>query len=393
MKILLKPFAELATRYKSDDFFRARLKLTILYTLVMTIVLVLFSVFLFVRVEQQLVKLSSDNHSAEFITKEQAVAIAQAQNPQAPITDIEEESLNDTLVYVVEMYQNEQVTDIYIDRVTGEVLTSADDGMEVETVNDVLINDFEENLLGTNVILLLLTISLSYFLAGATLRPIQRKMQQQEQFSLDVAHEIRTPLSAIMAAADSVLIKEETVQTYQEILRDIKREAKRLNGLTEDLLATAKNTQSTEFVKVDMNKVINNVVNRLAGQAHEKNVRLDLLVEQAFTTFGNKIMLERMIENVVHNAIKFSHQGGIVKIVVRDKMVRISDSGIGMSPEHKTHMFERLYTADSARNEYNKNGLGLGLAIVRQIADLHKITIQIDSEQGRGTVLQFSFLQ
>lgn len=393
MKILSKPFAELATRYKADDFFRARLKLTLLYTLVMTMVLILFSVFLFVRVEQQLIKLSSENHSAELISKERAVAIAQARNPQASITDIEEESLNDSFVYVVEMYQNEQETDIYIDRVTGEVLTSADDGVEVETVNDVLINDFEENLLGTNVILLLLTISLSYFLAGATLRPIQRKMQQQEQFSLDVAHEIRTPLSAIMAAADSALIKEETVRTYQETLLDIKREAKRLSGLTEDLLVTAKNAQSTEFVKVDMNKVINNVCNRLAGQAYKKNVQLDLVVEQAFSTFGNKTMLERMIENVLHNAIKFSHDGGIVEIVLKARAIRISDAGIGMSPQNKIHIFERFYTADTSRNEYNKDGVGLGLSIARQIADLHKISIQIDSEQGRGTVLEFSFPQ
>ncbi len=393
MKIPSKPFAELATRYKSDDFFRARLKLTLLYTLVMTIVLIIFSVFLFVRVEQQLVKLSSDSRSAEFITKEQAVAIAQAQNPQAPITDIQEESLNDTLVYVVEMYQNEQETDIYIDRTTGEVLTSADDGVEVETVNDVLINDFGENLLWANAIVLLLTTFLSYFLAGATLRPIQRKMKQQEQFSLDVAHEIRTPLSAIMAAADSVLEKEETGQTYRETLADIKREARRLNGLTEDLLATARNPHAAIFEMVDMNEVVSSVVNRLARQAHEKGVQLDVLVEQAFSTLGNKTRLERMIENVVHNAIKFSHEDGTVKIVLKNKVVRISDTGVGISPEDKTHIFERFYTTDASRNEYNKNGVGLGLSIVRQIADLHKITIQIDSEPGLGTSFQFSFLQ
>ena len=393
MKILSKPFAELATRYKSDDFFRARLKLTLLYALVMTIVLMFFSVFLIVRVQQQLVKLSTDNHFAEFISKEQAIAVAQELHPQAPITDIEEESLNGNLVYVVEMYQNEQETDVYIDRVTGEVLTSADDGVEVETPDDVLINDFEQNLLLANAIVLLLTVFLSYFLAGATLRPIQRKMKQQEQFSLDVAHEIRTPLSAILAAADSVLEKAETVQIYQETLRDIKREGRRLNGLTEDLLATAKNPHSTALVMVDMNEVINSVVSRLAEQAHEKNVQLDLAVEQAFSTLGNQTRLERMIENVVHNAIKFSHEGGMVKIVVRDKTVSVSDTGVGISPENKTHIFERFYTADTARNEYNKNGVGLGLAIVRQIADLHKITIKVDSKEGRGTTFHFSFLQ
>lgn len=248
-------------------------------------------------------------------------------------------------------------------------------------------------MLWANVIVLLLTISLSYFLAGATLRPIQRKMKQQERFSLDVAHEIRTPLSAILAAVDSVLLKEETVQTYQETLLDIKRETRRLNGLTRDLLATARDARSTEFVRINLNEVISGVVDRLAIQAQEKNVRLDLMVKQTFSTLGNKTRLERMIENVVHNAIKFSHDGGTVEIVLKDKTVLISDAGIGMSPEDKTHIFERFYTADRSRNEYNKNGVGLGLAIVRQIADLHKITIKVDSEPGRGTVFQFSFLQ
>ncbi len=393
MTIPSKPFAELATRYKFDDFFRARIRLTLLYTLVMTLVLLFFSIFLFVRVEQQLIKLSANSGSSQFISKEKAVAIAESQSPQAHVTDITEESLHDKLVYVVEMYQNQQETDVYVDRVTGLILSSADDGEEVETFNDVLINDFEENLLWANAVVLLLTIFLSYFLAGATLRPIQRKMKQQEQFSLDVAHEIRTPLSAITAAADSVLIKEETVPTYQETLLDIKREAKRLSGLTEDLLATATGAKRTEFVVVDIREVIHCVVHRLAGQAHEKDIRLDLMVEQAFSTFGNKIMLERMIENVVHNAIKFSHNGGMVKIILKDRMVSISDSGIGMSPENQAHIFERFYSADTSRNEYNKNGVGLGLSIVRKIADIHKIAIHIDSEQSHGTVFQFSFLQ
>jgi signal transduction histidine kinase len=359
----------------------------------MTLVLVLFSGFLFVRVQQQLEKLSASGYSTEFISKENAIGIAQSQYPQAQITDIEEESLNDGLVYVVELYQNEKETDVYIDRVTGEVLSSAEDGVEVETPNDILINDFEENLLWANIVIVLLTIFLSYFLAGATLRPIQKKMKQQEQFSLDVAHEIRTPLSAILAATDSVLEKTETIQVYRETLSDIKHEAKRLHGLTEDLLKTARGARLTEFDTVDLKKALTRVTGRLAGQAQAKNVTIDLQTEHNFSTLGNQIMVERMFENVLHNAIKFSHHGGTVHLVINDKTVSISDNGIGMSPENISHIFERFYTADSSRNEYNKNGVGLGLSIVRQIANLHRVTITVESEQDRGTVFLFSFLQ
>jgi two-component system phosphate regulon sensor histidine kinase PhoR len=108
---------------------------------------------------------------------------------------------------------------------------------------------------------------------------------------------------------------------------------------------------------------------------------------------GNRTMLERMIENVLHNAIKFSHDGGVVQTEFRNKEIRISDTGVGMSPEHLAHVFERFYTVDIARSEHNKNGIGLGLSIVRQIANLHKITLKIDSKKDRGTVFSFTFLQ
>lgn len=393
MKTLLKPFVELATRYKSNDFFRARITLTLLYIVVMTIVLFCLSLFLFVRVEQQLAKLSTSNYSSDSISREEAKSIVQLHNQNAQITDIEEESLHDRLVYAVEVYKDGKETDVYIDRVTGDILVSADDGMSVETFNDILINDFEENLLWANLTALSLAFILSYFLAGATLRPIQKKMRQQEQFSLDVAHEIRTPLAAILGATDSVLMKEETVQIYKQTLLSIKKEGRRLNDLIEDLLSTARNNHTTEFAKVDMHKIVMGVTQRLAEYAHEKEVQFDISVEQEVFTFGNEIMLERMVENVVHNAIKFSHTVGTVKIILADTTLSIRDAGIGMSPETKMHIFERFYIADRARNEYNKNGVGLGLSIVRQIADGHKIRIHVDSELGQGTIFTFAFLQ
>jgi signal transduction histidine kinase len=346
-----------------------------------------------VRVEHQLSKLFTNNYSSDFISKEKAEAIVQSLDPKAYITNTEEESLHDKLVYVVEVYKDGNETDVYIDRTTGNVLVSADEGKEVETFNDVLINDFEENLLWANVMALVLTFFLSYFLAGATLRPIQKKMKQQEQFSVDVAHEIRTPLAAILGAADSVLMKEETVHIYQQTLLNIKKEGRRLNDLIEDLLATARNTSSTEFVKVDLSQVVISVTQRLTEYAHKKGIQCNLMIKQGVFIFGNEIMLERMVENVVHNAIKFSHNGGTIEIILTDTTMSIKDIGIGMSPETKIHIFERFYTADSSRNEYNKNGVGLGLSIVRQIADLHKIRMHVDSELGQGTVFTFSFLQ
>jgi signal transduction histidine kinase len=139
--------------------------------------------------------------------------------------------------------------------------------------------------------------------------------------------------------------------------------------------------------------VVATVAKRLEALAIKKGVTIVVDLEKAFSIIGNKTALERMIENVVHNAIKFSHEKGEIKILVTDKSVVISDSGIGMSVKDQSQVFERFYTADSSRNEFNKQGVGLGLSIVRQIAALHNVAVSVDSEQGRGTTVHFTFLQ
>ena len=337
MKIPSKPFAVLAIHWSNNEFFAARLKLATLYVVVTAIILGSFSGFLYYEVEDQI---------AEFA--------------------VDESQLVDD--------QNE-------------------DDEEVEPLIDEFISDFEENLLIANIVILLLVGLVGYWLAGRTLRPIEEKMRQHEQFSSDVSHEIRTPLAAMLARTESVLRKGETSEVYQNALTQFKDETTRLIALTEDLLLTTRRGDTGDMKPVSLKSVIDTVAERLRPLAEKKHLTLTITVKDESAIKGNASLLERLFSNILHNAIKFTTIGGTITITLQGKEVRIADTGIGMSEGSKLKAFDRFYTEDTARDERQQDGSGLGLAIAKQIATLHQAIIDIESSEGKGTIVTVSFLQ
>lgn len=335
MKILSKPFGALAIHLRTNDFFQARLKLTALYILITAIILGLFSGFLYYEVEDQLAEYATGNELLE----------------------------------------------------DGE-----EDAIDNEPFVDEFVSDFEDNLVIANILILVLVGLLGYWLAGRTLRPIQEKMLQHEQFSSDVAHEIRTPLSALLARTESVLRKQEEREEYLSALTDIQSETKRLITLTEDLLLTA-NQGETTMKRVGLKAVISSVVERLRPLAEQKGLDLVLYLDPKVTVKGNQALLERLFQNLLHNAIKFTNTPGTITLNASGKTVSVTDTGIGMSEETKSRVFDRFYTKDASRDERTVRGVGLGLAIVEQIAVVHNATVSIDSTEGKGTVVTVHFLQ
>lgn len=309
------------------------------------------------------------------------------------VTDAEEEVIQGQLVYTVEVLNDGEEIDVYIDRVTGEVLATDGEEESSEEWADVLINDFEENLWLANGVILLLVTVLSYFLAGWSLRPVQTKLQQHEQFSGDVAHELRTPLSAMLASVDAVLRIDDTKDAYKESLHDVRGETKRLIALTEDLLQTLKGASPAEFETVSIDALLDQVIKRLSSYATDKQVEVVLQKNSPLTSIGNELLLERLFFNVIHNAIKFSQPDSQVVVAIDAQAVSVTDTGVGMSAEAKRRIFDRLYTADTARDERVLGGAGLGMAIVKQIADTHNITVTVESTENQGTCVQLSFLQ
>lgn len=394
MKIRLQPFVAQATHWPTDEFQRARLKLTVIYVLIVATILAGFSLFLLLQINQQLsdIRQGAETSMDVLISIEEASAIV-SEMGIGEVTDAEEEVIQGQLVYTVEVLNDGEEIDVYIDRVTGEVLATDGEEESSEEWADVLINDFEENLWLANGVILLLVTVLSYFLAGWSLRPVQTKLQQHEQFSGDVAHELRTPLSAMLASVDAVLRIDDTKDAYKESLHDVRGETKRLIALTEDLLQTLKGASPAEFETVSIDALLDQVIKRLSSYATDKQVEVVLQKNSPLTSIGNELLLERLFFNVIHNAIKFSQPDSQVVVAIDAQAVSVTDTGVGMSAEAKRRIFDRLYTADTARDERVLGGAGLGMAIVKQIADTHNITVTVESTENQGTCVQLSFLQ
>ena len=389
MKTLLQPFAALGIRYKTDAFLRARLKLTGLYVLIVAVILAGFSTFLYWQVGQQLEVLQESARSnATIVSEVEARAIAEGLN-EGPITEIEEEVVGGALVYSVEIAGENGEIDVLIDPQSGEVRS----GDEAEIWSDILINDFGENLLLANSSILLLVMVLSYFLAGWSLRPVQKKMRQHEQFSADVAHELRTPLSAMLASVDAVLRRDNQAEVYKESLIDVKGETKRLIALSEGLMQTLHADDIKKIESVHINDVVRETVQRLESFATESDVTCIVREADQLNTPGDRILFERMFTNVIHNAIKFSQAEGQVEVEITANTVRVIDQGIGMDSDTKARVFDRLFTADIARDERQAGGAGLGMAIVKEIADAMNVEVAIESTPGAGTCVQLTFLQ
>ena len=235
---------------------------------------------------------------------------------------------------------------------------------------------------------------LGYYLAGRTLEPIKNKLRQQEQFTNNVAHELRTPLAALLATAEATSYKEPSLHSYQSAIADITEETKRLIAMTEHLLETAKATSAPQLTEVSLKNVLAEVTKQLVLFAGEKRVQLDFGTDDDVIVRGDFTMLERLFSNLVHNAIKFSQPDSTVSIRLNanKKQVSVIDNGAGIAKEKIKHIFERFYTADVARTEGARHGTGLGLAIVKQIADSHGAKVTVESEEGKGTSVHVTFL-
>ncbi len=219
----------------------------------------------------------------------------------------------------------------------------------------------------------------------------ERLLQLRRDFVANISHELRTPVTVIRgsleALCDKVVTEPEQVEKYHS---QMLAESIYLQRLVDDLLDLSR-LQNPDF-KIEMQElvvsdVLNDVVRSAQRMAQAKNVEVIAQLDTAnCTVTGDHVRLRQMFLIVLDNAIKFSHQNGVVHVTLKGKTVTIKDSGIGIVESDLPHIFDRFYLVKS---EENKKGTGLGLSIAKQIADRHHVAIKVDSKQNEGT--QFTF--
>ena len=220
---------------------------------------------------------------------------------------------------------------------------------------------------------------------------IQASFIQLSQFSSDIAHELRTPVNNLRGITEIELSKEKHSDEYRKILEKYMNEYQHLSKLIENLLFIARSEHGQLVLKneiINVQEAILNICDYYQAIADENKIQLICLGNAEI--FADPTHFKRIISNLISNSLKYTHPNGSISIHIEsiDQWAKISihDTGIGMTEEHITRVFDRFYRVDSSRSSQS-GGLGLGLAIVKSIVDLHRGNINIESKPDFGTTV------
>jgi len=226
---------------------------------------------------------------------------------------------------------------------------------------------------------------------NAMIGRLKDAFQRINQFSIDVSHELKTPLTILKGETEVALRKEREKQDYQELLKSNLEEIDRMSCIIDDLLLLSK--ADTKEIKLNVEDValrdlIMDVCMDMKVVADKKNVELETSELEDIRLKGDELKLRRMLLNVVENGIKYSHAGGKVSVSSYANngyaKIDIMDNGIGISEEDIKYIFDRFYRADRSRKR--ESGSGLGLSISRWIAEAHKGSIEVKSQSSQGSM-------
>jgi heavy metal sensor kinase len=226
---------------------------------------------------------------------------------------------------------------------------------------------------------------------NAMIGRLKDAFQRINQFSIDVSHELKTPLTILKGETEVALRKEREKDDYQKLLLSNLEEIDRMSCIIDDLLLLSK--ADAKEIKLNIEEValrdlVMDVCMDMQIVADKKDVELQVNALEDVRLKGDELKLRRMLLNVVENGIKYSHVGGKVSVssYVDDGYVRIDvkDDGIGISEEDIKYVFDRFYRADRSRKRIS--GSGLGLSISRWIAGAHKGSIEVESQAAQGSV-------
>jgi two-component system sensor histidine kinase CiaH len=331
MDLFWKQFGESDTdfgnNFKHNVFFRARLNLTLLYVLIVALIVLGFSLFLYQNIGHNLKDARDDDFAGAV--------------PRQHFVDNTLESIQ------YEIF----VADLFI---------------------------------------LITTAGLSFVLAGKTLEPIQRGVEAQKAFAANASHELRTPLAVIRNDIEVFLRSSaKTKEIAEKMMRSNLEEVTRMSGIVEDLLLLARSDNQTPFQhkKVDLGLVVRHAVNNMSSLSGRSGIQMTYEGGDAIFIQGIQSQLERVILNILQNSVDHTKPGGSITVSLGVKkrssgvLLSVVDTGSGITSKDLPHIFTRFYKGNSAK------GTGLGLAIVKEIVHEHGGKITVKSIENKGTTV------
>lgn len=234
-------------------------------------------------------------------------------------------------------------------------------------------------------------------------RQLKKQHKAQQNFFIDLAHELKTPLTIMKGSLDLALGKNgkkirKNFESFTRFHETQKEEVDRIDKIINDLsiLAKADTKQlALQFQKIRLDKLLEKVCLRLRAIAEQEKKKLECKEPMPLTVMGDKERLEQLISNLLDNAIKFTkpESGRIQLSLTKDQNIakmQIQDNGVGIPKKDLPHIFDRFYRGDNARRHPKLRGSGLGLAICDWIVKEHHGKITVKSTSGKGTILTVS---
>ncbi len=221
---------------------------------------------------------------------------------------------------------------------------------------------------------------------------LQRLDDARREFVANVSHELRTPITTIKTYSETMLDGKEEGDMDAHFLATINAEADRMTRIIKDLLTLSQldhNKDAVKKTRIDMRELLENVVEKMNLSAQKQGHTLTFVATTELPPVtGDRDQLERVLTNLISNAIKYTPDGGVIEVfsghLYNELYVKVKDNGIGIPKKDIARIFERFYRVDKARTRA-AGGTGLGLAIAKEIVEAHGGKIQITSEPGMGT--------
>lgn len=244
-----------------------------------------------------------------------------------------------------------------------------------------------------SAIALVIATIVGHVLSGKAMIPLRQAYEKQRQFAADASHELRTPLAVVMASAE-LLQNDPSIQSpfLRQVIDDVRDEVKKMTKLVSDLLVVARSDNKALKLKpqkFNLSALIEQTARLMQPLAEQKKIDLQAASLPKVEIQADEQKIRQLVLILVDNAVKYTPDGGRVSVRYESTekgRVRfsVSDTGIGIAKEDQAKVFDRFYRVDKARSR-EMGGNGLGLAIAQEIVHLHKGRIWIQSELGQGT--------
>ena len=214
----------------------------------------------------------------------------------------------------------------------------------------------------------------------------------KRDFFQNASHELKSPLTSIIGYQQ--MITEHIVDSMDQVeiySKKTLKEANRMNNIIIDMLDLSSLEQSyvKKDEKIELNVLILEIVDSFEKRLKDKNIQVELNLENT-TIIGDNKLIDELIRNIVDNSIKYNVVNGEISIILKNKILQIKDSGIGISEDDKSRVFERFYRVDKGRSK-DIGGTGLGLSIVKHICEVYDYKLTLSSLLGKGTIIKIDF--